>query len=59
MVQKKTILERLIIINAISSKGWLRGAKRLFQANKKTEDYHAQMNTGYFKNGLVKNSYTE
>jgi len=41
---KKTILERLIIINAISSKGWLRGAKRLFQANKKTEDYHAQMN---------------
>ncbi len=30
-----------------------------FKPTKKTEDYHAQMNTGYFKNGLVKNSYTE
>jgi len=28
--------ERLIIVNAISSNGWVNGAKLVFQANRKT-----------------------
>ena len=36
--------ERLIIINAISSSGWVPNAKRVFKSTQKTGDYHGQMN---------------
>ena len=41
--------ERLIIINAISENGWIGGAKLVFQANRKTGDYHGQMNAALFQ----------
>jgi len=41
--------ERLIIINAISSAGWVDGAKLVFQAKRKTGDYHGQMNAALFQ----------
>ena len=41
--------ERLIIINAISSAGWVPGAKLVFQAKRKTGDYHGQMNADLFQ----------
>lgn len=41
--------ERLIIINAISSKGWVNQAQLVFQAKRKTGDYHGQMNAGLFQ----------
>jgi len=41
--------ERLIIINAISLNGWVNGAKNVFQANRKTGDYHGQMNAQLFQ----------
>jgi len=36
--------ERLIIVNAITDKGWVDGAQLVFQAKKRTGDYHGQMN---------------
>jgi len=41
--------ERLIIINAISSAGWVNNAKLVFQAKRKTGDYHGQMNSELFQ----------
>jgi transposase len=41
--------ERLIIINAISLEGWVDGAKLVFQAKRKTGDYHGQMNAALFQ----------
>jgi transposase len=41
--------ERLIIVNAISSKGWVNNAKLVFQAKRKTGDYHGQMNMELFQ----------
>jgi len=41
--------ERLIIINAISSTGWITGAKLVFQAKRRTGDYHGQMNAELFQ----------
>ena len=41
--------ERLIIINAISSFGWIEGAKLVFQSKKRTGDYHGQMNANLFQ----------
>ena len=41
--------ERLIIVNAISSQGWVDGAKLIFQAKRKTGDYHGQMNAELFQ----------
>lgn len=41
--------ERLIIINAISSLGWVPSAKLVFQAKRKTGDYHGQMNADLFQ----------
>jgi len=41
--------ERLIIIHAISSNGWVPGAKRVFQAKRKTGDYHGHMNATLFQ----------
>ena len=41
--------ERLIIVNAISASGWISNAKLVFQAKKKTGDYHGQMNADIFQ----------
>lgn len=40
--------ERLIIINAITQKGWVPDAKLVFRSTKKTGDYHGQMNHELF-----------
>ena len=40
--------ERLIIINAISQKGWIPHAKLVFKSTRKTGDYHGQMNKELF-----------
>lgn len=45
--------ERLIIMNAISAKGWVDGAKLVFQAKRKTGDYHGQMNAELFQKWFV------
>lgn len=51
--------ERLIIINAISIDGWINDAKLVFEAKKKTGDYHGQMDWGnfsrWFKEQLLPN----
>ncbi len=41
--------ERLIIINAMSSNGWVKDAKLVFQSKQKTGDYHGQMNAELFQ----------
>lgn len=40
--------QRLIIVNAITSNGWVDGAKLVFEAKKRTGDYHGQMNWDNF-----------
>jgi len=35
--------ERLIVVNAITTDGWVNNAKMVFEANKRTGDYHGQM----------------
>lgn len=35
---------RLIIVNAITAQGWVKGAELVFEAKKRTGDYHGQMN---------------
>ncbi|ETR67987.1 MAG: hypothetical protein OMM_04837 [Candidatus Magnetoglobus multicellularis str. Araruama] len=40
--------QRLIIVNAITSEGWVDGAKLVFEAKKRTGDYHGQMDWGNF-----------
>ena len=45
--------ERLIIINAMSCRGWVKGAKLVFQAKRKTGDYHGQMNAQLFQKWLA------
>lgn len=51
--------ERLIIVNAIDKNGWIPNAKLVFQASKKTGDYHSNMNwkvfREWFENQLLKN----
>lgn len=41
--------ERLIIVNAITSEGWVPNAKIVFKATKKSGDYHGQMNWEVFR----------
>lgn len=41
--------ERLIIMNAITKDGWVPNAKMVFKSNRKTGDYHGQMNFELFK----------
>ena len=41
--------ERLIIMNAITKDGWVPHAKMVFKSNRKTGDYHGQMNFELFK----------
>ena len=38
----------MIIVNAITSNGWVDGAKLVFEAKKRTGDYHGQMNWDNF-----------
>lgn len=40
--------ERLIIVNAITHEGWVKNAQLVFQAKKKTGDYHGQMDWNNF-----------
>jgi hypothetical protein len=51
--------ERLIIVNAITHEGWVKNAQLVFQAKKKTGDYHGQMDWGnfsqWFTNQLLPN----
>ena len=46
--------ERLIIINAITSKGWVPGAQLTFKSSRKTGDYHGQMNHELFTKWFIK-----
>jgi transposase len=39
---------RLIIVHAITALGWVGGAKLVFQAKRRTGDYHGQMNSENF-----------
>ena len=41
--------ERFIILNAITSSGWVSDAKLVFKSTRKTGDYHGQMNWDLFK----------
>lgn len=51
--------ERLIIVNAITIDGWVNNAKLVFEAKKKTGDYHGQMDwenfSRWFKEQLLPN----
>ncbi len=40
--------ERLIVVNAIMLEGWVNNAQLVFEAKKKTGDYHGQMDWGNF-----------
>jgi transposase len=50
---------RLIIVDAITSDGWVPGARLVFQAKRRTGDYHGQMNYDnfrrWFTNSLLPN----
>jgi len=51
--------ERLIIVNAITTDGWVSNAESVFEARKKTGDYHGQMDrenfSGWFAEQLLPN----
>lgn len=40
---------RLIVVDAITSAGWVPGARLVFQAKRRTGDYHGQMNFDNFR----------
>ena len=44
---------RLILVHAIMAEGWVEGAKLVFQAKKRTGDYHGQMNFENFRKWFV------
>lgn len=44
---------RLILVQAITSHGWVPGAKLVFEAKKRTGDYHGQMNFENFQKWFV------
>ena len=46
--------ERLIVINAITHDGWVNNAKLVFEAKRKTGDYHGQMAWGNFSKWFTK-----
>jgi transposase len=50
---------RLIVVHAITKDGWVEGAQLLFEAKKRTGDYHGQMNwdnfSKWFKGQLLPN----
>jgi transposase len=41
--------DRFIILNAMTAKGWIKGAKLIFKANSSTGDYHGAMDVDNFK----------
>ncbi|MCP5101374.1 MAG: hypothetical protein GY943_37990 [Chloroflexi bacterium] len=45
---------RLIIVNAITCAGWVEGTQLVFEAKKRTGDYHGQMNWENFSNWFEK-----
>jgi hypothetical protein len=45
--------ERLIVVNAISLDGWVNNAQLVFEAKKKTGDYHGQMDWGNFSKWFI------
>ncbi len=45
--------ERLIIVNAITLDGWVDKAQLIFEAKKKTGDYHGQMNWENFSKWFI------
>jgi len=45
--------ERFIILNAITSLGWVSGSKLIFKSTRKTGDYHGQMNWDLFKKWFI------
>jgi transposase len=47
--------ERLVIVNAITKDGWVPEAKLVFNSNRKTGDYHGQMNAELFSKWFVNN----
>lgn len=51
--------ERIIIVNAITIEGWVNNAKLVFEAQRKTGDYHGQMDwenfSKWFKEQLLPN----
>jgi transposase len=50
---------RLIVVHAVTEKGWVDGARLVFEAKKRTGDYHGQMNwdnfSKWFENQLLPN----
>jgi len=59
-VHKPTVqFDRVIILNAITKDGWVKGAKLIFKSSQKTGDYHGQMNhdlfTKWFQEQLLPN----
>lgn len=50
---------RLILVHAITQRGWVEGAQLVFEAKKRTGDYHGQMNwenfSKWFKEQLIPN----
>ena len=45
--------DRLIIMNAMNTNGWIPGAKLVFKSTRKTGDYHGQMNWELFNKWFV------
>ncbi len=43
---------RFIILNAITKDGWVKNARLIFEANRRTGDYHGQMNWDNFSKWL-------
>jgi len=44
---------RLIIVHAITKEGWVKGGQLVFQASRRTGDYHAQMNWENFSTWFI------
>jgi transposase len=44
---------RLILVHAITTEGWVEGAKLVFQAKRQTGDYHGQMNFDNFRRWFI------
>lgn len=40
--------QRFIVVNAITNKGWVENAQLIFEAKRRTGDYHGQMDWGNF-----------
>ncbi|KPA09263.1 hypothetical protein MHK_010533 [Candidatus Magnetomorum sp. HK-1] len=45
--------QRFIILHAITKEGWVKDAKLVFEANKRTGDYHGQMNWDNFSKWFI------